>query len=71
MDAKLAEMMIAADRQTIEIWGAEKRTPDWLFAATKALKGWAIGQEVSEEDYDLAVLAAANVQMGYPDRFVK
>jgi len=35
----------------------------WQFAAAKGLHGWAVGQEMSEADYDAAIHAACNVVM--------
>jgi hypothetical protein len=41
-----------------EEWAAEKGTPTWLLAAARAKAGWALGQEVTEKEYDRAVEAA-------------
>lgn len=35
--------------------------PDVHFAAAKAHEGWATGSEITEEEYDLAVVAALGV----------
>lgn len=48
----------------IEEHAADRKTPDWLFASTKAFHGWAIGKEVSAADYDAAVEAATNCKTG-------
>lgn len=39
----------------VEDWRIEKGTPDWLFAAAKLGMRWAIGQQVTEADYDAAI----------------
>ena len=41
-----------------EEWAAQKGTPAWLLAAARAKAGWALGQEVTEREYDRAVEAA-------------
>lgn len=46
-------------RCTAEVWAAKNKTPDWLFAATKACHGWPIGKELTEPEYAAAVTAAA------------
>ena len=53
-----------AGQKTAEEWAAEKGTPAWLFAATKALHRWPIGKELAEPDYLAACDKAANVQIG-------
>ncbi len=45
-------------RRPHEEWAAEKGTPAWLLAAARAKAGWALGQEVTEREYDRAVEAA-------------
>jgi hypothetical protein len=45
-------------RRPHEEWAAQKGTPAWLLAATRAKVGWALGQEVTEGEYDRAVEAA-------------
>jgi len=45
-------------RRPHEEWAAEKGTPAWLLAAARAKAGWALGQEVTEKEYDRAVEAA-------------
>ncbi len=45
-------------RRPHEEWAAEKGTPPWLLAAARVKAGWALGQEVTEKDYDRAVEAA-------------
>lgn len=51
-------------RKPIEGWAQEKGTAAWLFAAAKALRAWAVGQEVSEQDFDEAVADAGSVAIG-------
>ncbi len=45
-------------RRPHEEWAAEKGTPSWLLAAARANAGWALGQEVTEREYDRAVESA-------------
>jgi len=45
-------------RRPHEEWAAQKGTPAWLLAAARAKAGWALGQEVTEREYDRAVEAA-------------
>lgn len=45
-------------RLPVEEWAARKGTPAWLLAAARVKAGWAIGQEVAEEEYDRGVAAA-------------
>jgi hypothetical protein len=45
-------------RRPHEEWAAEKGTPTWLLAAARAKARWALGQEVTEREYDRAVEAA-------------
>jgi hypothetical protein len=45
-------------RRPHEEWAAQKGTPAWLLAATRVKAGWALGQEVTEKEYDQAVDAA-------------
>lgn len=55
-------------RRTVEDLAKAKDTPPWLFAALKALRGWAVGQEVTEAQYDAAAHEAAHVEIGYRNR---
>lgn len=45
-------------RLPAEEWSRRKGTPAWAFAAAKTKAGWALGQEVTEEEYERAVRAA-------------
>ena len=45
-------------RRPYEEWAAQKGTPSWLLAAARVKAGWALGQEVTEREYDQAVNAA-------------
>jgi hypothetical protein len=62
--AKKNEPAAAAPRKTIEALREEKRTPDWLFAAAKALAKWPIGLELTAEEYDRVVQETANLKIG-------
>lgn len=52
------------DRKPFEQWASEKKTPAWLAAAARAMRGWAIGREVTEEDFDAALTDAGAVAVG-------
>jgi len=45
-------------RRPHEEWAAQKGTPAWLLAAARVKAGWALGQEVTEMEFDRAVEAA-------------
>ena len=50
--------------QTIEAWAAQKGTADWLFNVAKTITpGWAIGREVTEADFDAAILRSGGMQI--------
>lgn len=49
------EAPASAEARTVEDWRAAKATPNWLFAAAKVGKRWAIGQRITEADYDAAI----------------
>jgi hypothetical protein len=49
-----------ADRKAVEEHAKKNATPDWLFNATKVGERWAIGAEVTEQDYRDAVNRTAN-----------
>lgn len=52
--------------KTVEAWAEKKRPEDFVLAAARALKGWAIGKEVAEEDFDEALKSAGAVQLQQP-----
>lgn len=41
--------------RTVEDWCAEKRTPDFAFAAAKVMNGWVAGQLLTEEQFDAGI----------------
>jgi hypothetical protein len=45
-------------RRPHEEWAAQKGTPAWLLAAARAKAGWALGQEMTEREFDRVVEAA-------------
>lgn len=55
---KREEVQEGAARLPVEEWAARKGTPTWLLAAARVKAGWALGQEVTEEEYDRAVRLA-------------
>lgn len=52
-------------RLPVEDWGEQKGTPDWAFAAARAMHRWARGRELTETEYDAAVTAATTIPIGY------
>lgn len=50
--------------KTVEQWAAEKATPDWLLAAARAGNRWPVGRELTEQEFDAAIEAAAHTQIG-------
>jgi hypothetical protein len=62
--------MASPDLKPIEHWRDILGTPDWLFAATKVGKGWAIGQEVTQAVYEKAVRWAAGTPLEGEDAVV-
>jgi len=48
-----------ARKETAEQLQQRLGTPAWLFAAAQAKFRWAVGQELTEEEYRAAVEAAA------------
>jgi hypothetical protein len=55
---------VEPSKTTGEAWRAELGTPDWLFAAARALKQWPIGKELEQAAYTAALDEAANVKLG-------
>lgn len=53
----------AAELKTIEAWAEELKTPDWLFAATKTVKAWGIGKEISKVDFESALATTGNLKI--------
>ncbi|MFN7131602.1 MAG: hypothetical protein ACK4N5_05930 [Myxococcales bacterium] len=49
------------ERRTVEAWATEKATPAWLFAGAKAGERWAIGAELTEDEYTAAIQKAASI----------
>jgi hypothetical protein len=50
-----------APRLPFEQWAAKKKTVAWLLAAAKALESWPIGREITEAQFDDAVLRAGSL----------
>jgi uncharacterized membrane protein AbrB (regulator of aidB expression) len=51
-------------RQPVEHWAQAHGTPTWLLAATRAANGWAIGREVTEQQFLSATQAFADSRVG-------
>jgi hypothetical protein len=51
----------ATERRPFEAWVAEKKPAPWQSNAARAMRGWAIGREVTEAEFDDAVKAAGAV----------
>jgi hypothetical protein len=53
------------ERKPFEIWAAEKKPAPWQANAARAMRGWAIGREITEAEFDDAIQAAGQVAIGY------
>jgi hypothetical protein len=53
------------ERRAFEAWVEAKRPEAWRSAAARAMRGWAIGREVTEAEFDEALEAAGAVRIGY------
>jgi uncharacterized membrane protein AbrB (regulator of aidB expression) len=51
-------------RQPFEKWAEAKKPAAWLVAAARAMRGWAIGREVTEAEFDDAIHAAGTITLG-------
>lgn len=60
----IIEVPAEPQRKPFEEWVAEKKPAAWLAAAGRAHRGWAIGREVTEADFDAALKDAGAVVIG-------
>lgn len=51
------------EMKSVETWASELETPDWLFAATKTVKGWGLGRELSKSEFEAALVSTANLKI--------
>lgn len=56
------EAPASANARPVEDWRAEKVTPNWLFAAAKVGKRWAIGQRITEAEYDATIALVSGLR---------
>lgn len=54
------------DRETVESLALELKTPDWLFAATKAYNRWPIGHLTTRSEYEAALKAVGGLTFANP-----
>lgn len=54
-----------AERLPCEEWAKREGTEAWLLAGTRASQGWAIGREVTRDEFLSAVQSFANAPVGY------
>lgn len=47
-------------RRAFEAWAADRKTDAWKVNAAKHLRGWPIGAEVTEDEFNQAVYDACN-----------
>jgi hypothetical protein len=60
------ESVVAAPaRRPFEAWVLAKKPEAWRAAAARAMRGWAIGFEVTETQFDEAMTAAGEIRIGY------
>ncbi len=52
------------EKRAVELHKAFRETPDWQFRATAARLRWAVGAELTEEQYDQAVSETVNARFG-------
>jgi hypothetical protein len=62
----LVEPAVEVETKPAEEWCKSKATPDWLFAATRALRSWPHGLVLDELTYDAAIDEAAHVPLSAP-----
>ena len=48
------------EQKTVELWAAKNETPKWVFAAAKQKFNWAIGAELTEEEFDGCIAATVS-----------
>lgn len=53
-----------AQRRAWEIWAADKKVPHWKADAARHGRGWPLGQEVTEDEFNQAVYDAFNSRIG-------
>jgi len=51
-NGKPAEEASAQETRTLEEWLAQKKPAAFLVAAAKVMNGWAVGQLLTEEQFD-------------------
>lgn len=60
-----SEAVTSPTQKPVEAWRDEKRIESWLFAAAAAGRRWAIGQEITEAEFDQAIAATRSIRIGY------
>lgn len=64
MSEKIEEVKKApksqASKEVMEQIALRIGTPDWALAAAKAVNGWGVGKELTEEEFKAGVDAAIN-----------
>lgn len=55
------DVKASSETKAIEVWCAELKTPDWLFAAAKMHARWPAQRTVTREAYEAALAGAQSV----------
>jgi hypothetical protein len=61
----------AAEKRAPAAWLGAKKSREWAFAGAKFAQQWPEGLEITEADYDAAISAVENLQLGSPSVLVK
>lgn len=59
MSRKNSDIQPTQERLPVEVWRERLATPAWLWAAARVKSAWAVGQELTEQEYRAAVQEAA------------
>jgi hypothetical protein len=62
---ELAPAAPPAARRPFETWATEKQPAPWQAAAARTMRGWVIGREVTEAEFDDAIKAAGSIVLGH------
>ncbi len=46
---------MSEEKRDVEAWASDKKTPEIWFKAAAVMHHWALGEQVTEADYDRAI----------------
>lgn len=55
----------SGEKRTFEAFAEEKKPAAWKAAAARAMRGWPIGFEVTEAEFEKALEDAGEIVLGY------